>query len=117
MVDVFGKLGQTLGAAAKTGEAPPPKPVSAVTSTATPAANPQPTPAPRAPADLSALAIGMDRADLLRKAGKPAMTISSVEDSTMVETCWYRSGPDNVTVVLRDGKVASISSPMQIAPR
>lgn len=116
VVDVFGKVNQTLGSAAKVGDGAKPRTVPASTT------NPQPTPAPPspiAPADFSALVTGMDRADLLKKVGKPAMSISSVEDSTMVETCWFRSGGEQVTVVLRDGKVATISGmdkPVQAAP-
>ena len=101
VVDIFGKVSQTLGGAATVGEGAKPRAVPAATAKA------QPT--PLAPADLSALVTGMDRADLLKKVGKPAMSISSVEDSTMVETCWFRSGGEQVTVILRDGKVASIS--------
>jgi uncharacterized protein YodC (DUF2158 family) len=106
VVDIFGKVSQTLGGAATVGEGAKPRAVPATT------AKTQPTPAPLAPiapADLSALVTGMDRADLLKKVGKPAMSISSVEDSTMVETCWFRSSGEQVTVILRDGKVASIS--------
>ncbi len=46
---------------------------------------------------------------MLKKVGKPSMSISSVESSTQVETCWYRSAAESVTVTLRDGKVATIS--------
>jgi len=69
-----------------------------------------PAPAPPAlPADFSEVIAGMDRADLIRKAGKPSMSVTSVESSTLIETCWYRAGDDRVTVVLRNGKVATIS--------
>jgi hypothetical protein len=94
MGDVFGKVGQSLSGATKTDNVA--KPTVA-------------TPERPIPPDLSALATGMDRADMLKKAGKPSMSISSVESSTQVETCWYRSGADSVTVTLRDGKVATIS--------
>lgn len=114
--NIFGKVNQTLGGAAKVGDGAKPRavPASSAKAQLTPAA-----PEPLAPADLSALAIGMERADLLKKVGKPAMSISSVEDSTMVETCWFRSGGEQVTVILRDGKVATISGlekPVQAAP-
>ena len=59
-------------------------------------------------ADFAALVIGMDRTDLLKKVGKPSMSMSSVESSQAVETCWYKSGADSVTVILRDGKVAEL---------
>lgn len=64
---------------------------------------------PLKPADLTALKTGMDRDEMLEKVGKPSMSLSSLESSTMVETCWYKNGSDSVTVTLRDGKVASIS--------
>ena len=51
----------------------------------------------------------MERAELIRKAGKPSMALSSTESSVLVETCWYRAGADNITVILRNGKVASIA--------
>ena len=72
-----------------------------------PRPTPQPKPEPLLPPDLSALAIGMERADMVKKVGKPWMSISSVEDSVLVETCTYRSGSDTVTVTLREGKVAT----------
>jgi len=119
VADIFGKVNQTLSGAAKVGDGAKPRTVPAA-PVVTAKAQPIPAPsAPLAPADLSALAIGMDRADLLKKVGKPAMSISSVEDSTMVETCWFRSGADQVTVILRDGKVATISGmekPVQATP-
>ena len=51
----------------------------------------------------------MERADLLKKLGKPSMSLTSMESSALVETCWYRRGEDRVTVILRDGKVSSVS--------
>jgi len=116
VVDIFGKVNQTLSGAAKVGDGAKPRAVPAAAAV-TPRAQPIPVPAP--PADFSALVTGMDRADLLKKVGKPAMSISSVEDSTMVETCWFRNGGEQVTVILRDGKVANISGmdrPVQAAP-
>jgi len=105
IVDVFGKVNQSVTAAG-TLDAPKPKPLPAgTTAPATAAAKP----APAAPPELSALVTGMDRADMVKKVGKPWMSISSVEDSILVETCSYRSGSDTVTVTLRDGKVATIS--------
>ena len=106
IADVFGKVNQSVTAAGTVDAAVKPKPLPTATTTpATASAKP----APAAPPDLTALATGMDRADMVKKVGKPWMSISSVEDSILVETCTYRSGSDTVTVILRDGKVAEIS--------
>jgi len=114
IVDIFGKVNQTVTAAG-TLEAPAkPKPLPAgITAPATAPAKS----APAAPPELSALVIGMDRADMVKKVGKPWMSISSVEDSILVETCSYRSGSDTVTVALRDGKVATISGLENLAAK
>jgi hypothetical protein len=114
-VSVFQKVSKALGGAANADEAAKPgtqAPLSAApaitppATTTTSAAKPS---APEASPDFTALAAGMDRADLLKRVGKPSMTMSSVESSVLVETCWYRNGSDSVTVILRDGKVATIS--------
>ena len=107
IVDVFGKVNQSLTAAgtATADAVAKPKPLTAV-----PAVTTAKPPEPAIPADLSGLVIGMDRADMLKKVGKPSMSITSVEDATQVETCWYRSGSTSVTVTLREEKVATISA-------
>jgi hypothetical protein len=107
IVDVFGKVNQSLTAAgtASADAVAKPKPLTAVPAVAT--AKPA---EPAIPPDLSGLVIGMDRADMLKKVGKPAMSITGVEDSTQIETCWYRSGSTSVTVTLREEKVATISA-------
>ena len=69
-----------------------------------------PAPAPAIPVDFKEIVAGMDKADLLKKAGKPSMSVTSVEYSALVETCWYRAGDDRVTVILRNGKVATVSA-------
>jgi hypothetical protein len=110
---VFGKLNQTLAGAAKSGDAAKPAPAASLVTPAvgTPAASSGPAPSAELlpPADFSALAIGMNREDLLKKVGKPAMSISSVESSVLVENCSYRKGAGTVGVTLRAGKVASIT--------
>ena len=113
---VFGKLNQALAGAAKPADAAKTAPAPAVTTAAkapAPATEPAPSAAPAAepaaPTDFSALAIGMNRADLLKKVGKPSMTISSVESSVLVENCSYRKGSGTVSVTLRDGKVTAIA--------
>jgi len=105
VVDVFGKVNQQLSGAATVDAAAKPKSLTAVP--AVPTAKPAET---AIPPDLSGLVIGMDRADMLNKVGKPSMSITGVEDSTQVETCWYRSGSTSVTVTLREEKVATISA-------
>jgi hypothetical protein len=111
-IDVFGKVNKALVTASKSDDTtkltPGPAPSAGATAVTAVATKPQP-PEPVAPPDLTALVAGMDRADMLKKVGKPSMSLSGVEDSKLVETCWYRSGADNVTVTLRDGKVATIS--------
>ena len=106
--DVFGKVNQSMTRAGAVDATVKPKspPVTAAPGAAV-AVTPQPKPEPLLPPDLSALAIGMERADMVKKVGKPWMSISSVEDSVLVETCTYRSGSDTVTVTLREGKVAT----------
>jgi hypothetical protein len=59
----------------------------------------------------------MDRADLVRLAGKPSMSVSGVESSVLVETYWYRVGADTVTIILRGGKIASISGTEKLAAK
>jgi hypothetical protein len=91
-----------------------PKPLpAATTAPATAAAKPEPV----LPPNLSALAIGMDRADMVKKVGKPWMSITSVEDSILVETSSYRSGSDTVNVTLRDRKVAAIAGAENLAAK
>ncbi len=106
----LGKLNQTLAGAAKTGDAAKPAPAKPVVTAAAPGvAKPAAAAEPAPPADFSALAIGMDRADMLKKVGKPYMTISSMESSALVENCTYRKGSDTVAVTLRGGKVTAIT--------
>src|SRR5262249_33811795 len=113
----FDKVSKALAGATSTGESAKVSstasvaPTSAATpATAAPAAavTPSPVEAPAPPPDFSALAAGMDRADLLKKVGKPSMSMSIPESSSLVETCWYRSGNDSIKVTLRDGKVTEI---------
>ena len=44
---------------------------------------------------------------MLKKVGKPSMSMSSMDSAALVETCWYKNGEGSVTVTLRDGKVAA----------
>jgi hypothetical protein len=123
---VFGKVGKLLAGEAKANDEgqPPspngPRPAAAVmvapkqSSATAPsvvvAAVSAPKPAePEQPVNLAALESGMDRADMLKKVGKPSMSLSVPESATLVETCWYKNGADSVTVTLRDGKVSGIS--------
>jgi hypothetical protein len=118
-VDVFGKVSKQLSGAANVDASARPQPVpAAMPAPVTVAAvRPQPKPEPILPPDLSALAVGMERADMLKKVGKPSMSIEGVDSGAQVETCWYRSGSDNVTVVLREGKVATITGLENLPPK
>src|SRR6266566_2664218 len=112
---ILDKLNKSLGGAAKADSLPKTGP-----STPTAAAPVAPAPAPverSLPPDFSALVTGMDRADLLKKVGKPSMSMTSMESSKLVETCWYRSGADSVTVILRDRKVAEITGAEKLAAK
>src|SRR6185369_6366655 len=114
-VKIFDKLNTSLAGAAATREDLKPGPS---TPTAVIAATSKPVPAPpAAPPDFTALVKGMDRADLFKKVGKPSMTMSSVESSKVIETCWYKSGLQNVTVIVSDGKVAEISGLEMVAAK
>lgn len=53
---------------------------------------------------------GMDRDELIRKFGEPAMKISGSENA--IETWWYGSGAEAVTLKLLDGKVTSVIPPV-----
>jgi hypothetical protein len=77
-----------------------------------PAVAPVPTPsAPPKPVDLGLITPGLDRQDLLAKAGKPSMKMTSTEGGDDVEKYWYRTTGGNAVVTLRNGKVASVSPP------
>jgi hypothetical protein len=115
---IFDKLGASLAGAAKTDENVKLGPSSSTTPTIAAAATSAPaTATPAAPPDLKALVIGMDRADMVKKVGKPSMTMSSMESSKVVETCWYKNGAENVTVIVRDGKVAEASGAETLAAK
>jgi hypothetical protein len=108
---VFDKLNQSLGGVARADEAQKPG-AAAPVAASVPASSIAPAPAaatPVAPPDFSALTTGMERADLIKKVGKPTMSMSGMESSKVIETCWYRNGAENVTVILRDGKVAEFT--------
>jgi len=116
---IFDKVGKSLGGAAKTDEEAKratTRPVATASTVAVSSAPVVPA-APAPPADFSALVTGMDRADLLKKVGKPSMSMSNMESSKVVETCWYRSGADSITVILRDGKVTEISGLDKVAAK
>jgi hypothetical protein len=117
---IFDKVNKSLGGAAKADSLPktgPSAPTSAAPAISA-AVVPAPTPLERAaPPDFSALVTGMDREDLLKKVGKPSMSMSSMESSKLVETYWYRSGAESVTVILRDAKVAEITAAEKIAAK
>jgi hypothetical protein len=110
ITDVFGKVQQSLTGAAKVDEAVKPRSLPATAIASVPAVTPKAAPPePVLPPDLKELVVGLERADMLKKVGKPSMSFSLVESGVLVETCSYRSGADSVSVILRDGKVAAIS--------
>jgi len=115
VVNVFGKVGQTLAGAAKAGDdaKPSPSQPSKPTAVTAVASAPKAVEPIAPPPDLAALSTGMNRADMLKKVGKPTMSMTSMESSALVETCWFKNGADVVTVTLRDGKVAAFD---KVAP-
>ena len=115
---IFDKVNTSLAGAARTDEAVKPGRPSAPTPATVVAATSAPAPAvPAAPPDLTALVTGMDRADLFKKVGKPSMSMTSMESAKVIETCWYKNGTENVTVILTDGKVVEISGAEKIAAK
>ncbi|MGO9096318.1 MAG: hypothetical protein ACLQGV_13995 [Bryobacteraceae bacterium] len=63
------------------------------------------------PPDPASVRIGMTAQEALAKFGPPGMKLSSADGSHLVETWSYGSDPNTVTLTLRDGKVAEVSSP------
>jgi Protein of unknown function (DUF2845) len=107
---VMEKAAKTLNGAA----APSP---SAATTIVVPGATQKREPAARIAApDPSLISPGMPQEELILRFGQPAMKTSGTEDSATVETWWYGSGPDAVTVKLADGKVRTVSPPARPAP-
>jgi hypothetical protein len=107
---VLDKAVKALDAAA----APSPAKVTAVVLPAS-AAKPEPALKLTAP-DSALISPGMAQEELLRKFGQPAMKTSGTEDSAAVETWWYGSGVEAVTVTLADGKVRTVSPSAHPAP-
>jgi hypothetical protein len=109
-VKILGQLDKTLANAARGSD---PLPANAARNTAVRPGNPAPVEpaAPAPPADLTGIEVGMEKSDLIAKAGKPWMAISGMEKSTVTETLTYRTESGPATVVLRAGKVASITAP------
>jgi hypothetical protein len=107
---VLDKVAKTLdqAAAPSSGEA---------TTVVLPARGQKREPAAKAAApDPALIASGMDREELVRKFGQPAMKTSGSEDSAAVETGWYGCDPDTVAVRLVDGKVRTVLPPAHPAP-
>jgi hypothetical protein len=63
------------------------------------------------PPDPASVKIGMTAQEALAKFGPPGMKLSSADGSHLAETWSYGSDPNTVTLTLRDGKVAEVSSP------
>ena len=79
------------------------------------AAKPEPAVKVTAP-DPALISPGMAQEELIRKFGQPAMKTSGTEDSGAVETWWYGSGAETVTVSLTDGKVRTVSPSARPTP-
>jgi hypothetical protein len=79
------------------------------------AAKPEPTVKHIAP-DPALISPGMAQEELIRKFGQPAMKTSGTEESAAVETWWYGSGAETVTVTLADGKVCTVSPSARPTP-
>jgi len=107
------QLDKALGGKAQASESGSKQPAPASTA-ASKLAPPEP---PVTPPNLTALVTGMTRAELIVKAGKPSMSISSVDDSILVETFWYKDGEVTVKVILTGGKVDSISGLEKVAAK
>ncbi len=104
-----GAKGTTAAATAKASAAAP--------ATAAPAASAEATApadqgAAKAPAiDPEAIPVGLDRAELFRRFGKPSTAITQQQGGETVEKCWYRSpGLGTIVVILKGGKVVSAGS-------
>jgi hypothetical protein len=67
--------------------------------------SPQPVVKLSPPPDPAAIKMGMGGEELIAKFGKPSMTLASEEGETWI----YGSGPDEVTLTLRDGKATAVS--------
>jgi hypothetical protein len=63
------------------------------------------------PPDPGSVKIGMTAQEALAKFGPPGMKLSSADGSHLAETWSYGSDPYTVTLTLRDGRVAEVSSP------
>ncbi|MGC9972088.1 MAG: hypothetical protein ABSE56_16030 [Bryobacteraceae bacterium] len=63
--------------------------------------------------DPAAVKIGMDAQEVIARFGKPAMKVSSSDDSQLLETWSYGSPPNEVTLTLRNGKVSAVSAASQ----
>jgi hypothetical protein len=112
------KSGKVLDAAGKSGASQAPDAASAPpqnvekTAAAAPPQPPKPGASPAGTFDPSAVAPGLDREELLAKAGKPAIKLTTVDGADEVEKYWYRTAArETVLVTLRNGKVATITPP------
>src|SRR5262249_40982957 len=78
----FDKVGRARAGAARADEKGKPGPAAPASATPGAPAAAAPAPAERViPPDFSALAVGMERVDLLNKVGKPSMSMSGTESS------------------------------------
>jgi len=124
VLGVLRQMGNATDAAAKVGTpapvqvAPPPRPMPISSDDDGPRGSASSTP-PRIgpPVSFSVVTAGMDRAELLKIFGKPSMSVSGMESHALTETYWYQTPTESVTVILRDGKVFSITRVEKLAPK
>lgn len=109
VVKTIGRLDKTLAGAATANSDPLPSTPGKTTAPAVAPAAAAPVIAPASAAQFAEIIAGMDKAEMVKKVGKPSMTMTGFEKSALVETCWYRSGDDNIKIILRNGKVATIN--------
>ena len=108
LLGVLGQIGNVSEAAARVGNAPAPPRSVAPDDFEAPRPSAPPTPAAARPS-FSVVTAGMDRTELVRLFGKPSISVSGMEAHAFTETFWYQTPTESVTVVLRDGKVFSIT--------
>ncbi|MBI3278408.1 MAG: hypothetical protein HYZ57_01040 [Acidobacteria bacterium] len=114
---VFGKLSETAakagaGQTAVTRQPAATAKTAAASSTARAAAGEpgkadQPKPLP----DTTGIKTGMDREELLKIMGRPAMRISMPEGGALIERMTWAGADGELRVTLRDGKITQVNGP------
>lgn len=68
------------------------------------------------PPDPAAVKTGMTGREVIEKFGPPAMKLTSSDGAQTVESWSWGSGPEAVTLTLRDGKVTAVIGPKPKPP-